>query len=151
MNNNRVIHKLTQENDHVSHRGSIYGHAVIHRDRENAHRNLFSDYFSENPLYDERDFNRRFRMSKRLFLHIVEAVKQHDNYFTQRHIASGRMGLSTLQKVTAGFRILVYGMPADATYEYIKIGESTTIECMKRFCRAIIKVFSELYLRSPTP
>ncbi|XP_024011309.1 uncharacterized protein LOC112086573 [Eutrema salsugineum] len=41
-------------------------------------------------------------------------------------------------------------MPADATDEYIKIGESTTIECMKRFCRAIVEVFSEWYLRSPT-
>ncbi|KAG2253927.1 hypothetical protein Bca52824_084063 [Brassica carinata] len=82
-------------------------------------------------------------MSKRLFLHIVEAVKQHDNYFTQRCIASGRMSLSTLQKVTAAFRILAYGMPADATDEYIKIGESIAIECMKRFYRAIIEVFSE--------
>lgn len=151
VNKNRVIHQVTQENDHVSHRGSIYGHAVIHCDRENAHRNMFNDYFSENPLYGERDFNRRFRMSKRLFLHIVEAVKQHDNYFTQRCIASGRMSLSTLQKVTAAFRILAYGMPADATDEYIKIGESIAIECMKRFYRAIIEVFSERYLRSPTP
>ncbi|XP_009124768.1 uncharacterized protein LOC103849789 [Brassica rapa] len=84
-------------------------------------------------------------MSKRLFLHIVEAVKQHHNYFTQRRIASGRKGLSILQKVTAAFWILAYGMPADATYEYIEIGESTAIECMKRFCRAIIEVFSERY------
>lgn len=41
-------------------------------------------------------------------------------------------------------------MPADATDEYIKIGESTAIECLKRFCRAMIKIFSEWYLRSPT-
>ncbi|KAG2329951.1 hypothetical protein Bca52824_001131 [Brassica carinata] len=82
-------------------------------------------------------------MSKRLFLHIVDAVKQHDNYFTQRHDDLGRLGLSTLQKITAAFRILAYGMPADATDEYIKIGDSTAIECKKRFCRAIVKIFSE--------
>ncbi|XP_056864037.1 uncharacterized protein LOC108850278 [Raphanus sativus] len=46
---------------------------------------------------------------------------------------------------------LAYCMPADATDEYIKIGESTAIECMKRFCRAIVSSFSEWYLRSPTP
>ena len=148
--NNFLIHQLTQQSDHGNHRGSIHGHAVIHRDRENAHSNLYNDYFSNNPVYGEREFHRRFRMSRGLFLRIVDAVTQHDNYFHQRRIATGRMGLSTLQKVTAAIRILAYGVPADATDEYIKIGESTAIECMKKFCRAIVEVFSEWYLRSPT-
>ena len=150
INNNHLIHKLSQENNHVSHRGSIIGHAVILRDRENAHCNLYNDYFSDNHVYGKREFHRRFRMSRRLFLHIVDAIKQHDNYFNQQRDASGRLGLSTLQNVTAALRILAYGMPADATDEYIKIGKSTAIECMKRFCRAIVSVFSEWYLRSPT-
>ncbi|PKU76297.1 hypothetical protein MA16_Dca019526 [Dendrobium catenatum] len=46
--------------------------------------------------------------------------------------------------------MLAYGLPADATNEYIRIGESTTIESVKRFCRAIVQIFSEQYLRSPT-
>uniref|UniRef100_A0A0D3CFN2 DDE Tnp4 domain-containing protein n=1 Tax=Brassica oleracea var. oleracea TaxID=109376 RepID=A0A0D3CFN2_BRAOL len=82
--------------------------------------------------------------------YIVNAVKQHDSYFNQRRASSGRLGLSTLQKVIVAIRILAYGMPADATDEYIKIGESTAIECMKKFCRAIVEVFLEWYLRSPT-
>ena len=106
--------------------------------------------FFDNPVYGEREFHRRFRMSQRLFLHIVDVIKQHDNYFNQRRDASGKLGLSTFQKVTAAIRILAYEIPADATDEYIKIGESTTIECMKIFFRAIVDVFSEWYLRSPT-
>ena len=47
-------------------------------------------------------------------------------------------------------RMLAYGLPADVTNEYIKIGESTTIESMKRFCRAIVEIFAEQYLRKPT-
>ncbi|KAH0707492.1 hypothetical protein KY289_012568 [Solanum tuberosum] len=47
--------------------------------------------------------------------------------------------------------MLAYGLPADATDEYVKIGESTTIESMKRFCPATVEVFGERYLRSPTP
>ncbi|KAI3448386.1 hypothetical protein Pfo_005051 [Paulownia fortunei] len=31
-----------------------------------------------------------------------------------------------------------------ATDEYIKIGESTAVECMERFCRALVEVFVEL-------
>ncbi|KAL8112937.1 hypothetical protein AgCh_020306 [Apium graveolens] len=45
--------------------------------------------------------------------------------------------------------MLAYGVPADATDEYIKIGELTTIESLKRFCRAVIEVFRQQYLRSP--
>ena len=46
--------------------------------------------------------------------------------------------------------MLAYGLPADTTDEYVKIGESMTIESMKRFCRAIVEIFAEQYLRSPT-
>ena len=45
--------------------------------------------------------------------------------------------------------MLAYGVPADATDEYVKIGESTTIESLKRFCRAIVEIFADQYLRSP--
>ena len=45
--------------------------------------------------------------------------------------------------------MLVCGAPADSTDEYVKIGESTTIESMKRFYRAVVEVFGERYLRSP--
>ncbi|XP_020275043.1 uncharacterized protein LOC109849603 [Asparagus officinalis] len=94
-------------------------------------------------------FRRRYRMSRSLFLRIVDAVKDHDYYFQQRSDGLGRMGLSPLQKVTAVFRMLAYGLPADATDEYVKIGESTAIESMKRFCRAMVEIFAERYLRTP--
>ncbi|KAH9781249.1 dde tnp4 domain-containing protein [Citrus sinensis] len=45
--------------------------------------------------------------------------------------------------------MLAYDMLADAIDEYIKIGESTTIESLKRFCRAIVEVFAKQHLRSP--
>ncbi|XP_019194852.1 PREDICTED: uncharacterized protein LOC109188679 [Ipomoea nil] len=137
------------DNQPPSHGGSTFGHRVIHRDREEADRRLWNDYFSEYPKYSEAMFRRRFRMSRNLFLRIANAVKGHDNYFVQRKDRIGRLGLSTLQKVTAAFRILAYGIPADATDEYIQIGESTAIESLKRFCRAIVEVFGERYLRAP--
>lgn len=46
--------------------------------------------------------------------------------------------------------MLAYALHADATYEYIQIGGSTVIQCMQRFFRAIVEVFAEQYLRSPT-
>ncbi|XP_059288995.1 uncharacterized protein LOC132042487 [Lycium ferocissimum] len=80
----------------------------------------------------------------------VGSVPAHDTYFEQHADAMGRFGLSIVQKITAVFRMLAYGLPADATDEYVKIRESTAIESMKRFCRAIVEVFGQPYLRSPT-
>ena len=46
--------------------------------------------------------------------------------------------------------MLAYALPTDATDEYIKIEEFTTVESCKRFYCAIVKVFTKRYLRSPT-
>ena len=80
-------------------------------------------------------------MSQNLFLRIAEPMQLHDGYFVQRRDASGRIGLSAIQKITAATCMLEYGVSADATDEYVKIGESTTIKSLKRFCRAVIEVF----------
>ena len=149
-NNNMIIaHGINMRRSQSIHGGSIPGHIVINRDREAADNNLYDDYFSSNPRFNADMFRRRYRMSRPLFLRIVNAVADHDHYFKQRRDGVGRAGLSTLQKTTAVFRILAYGLPADATDEYVKIGESTAIESLKRFCRAVVEIFAEQYLRSP--
>lgn len=96
-------------------------------------------------------FLRKYDMSRSLFLRIINGTKDHDNYFQQRRDSTGRLRLSSLQKATTVFRMLAYDVPADATNEYIKIGESTAIESLKKFYQAIVEIFSEQYLRSPTP
>ena len=56
-NNNRLAaHYFAQQNNQVTYGGSIPGHIVINRDRENADRNLFIDYFIENPWYTDLMF-----------------------------------------------------------------------------------------------
>ncbi|KAL8470837.1 hypothetical protein ACS0TY_033416 [Phlomoides rotata] len=149
-NNLILTEVLRAQGVHPTHGGSVPGHKIVKRDREAAAQRLFNDYFSENPANDEVKFRRRFLMSRSLFLRISNAVKDHDNFFVQRRDAANRLGLSTLQKITTALRVLAYGMPADVLDDYLKIGESTTNECMKRFCRAIVEIFGAYYLRLPT-
>jgi len=79
----------------------------------------------------------------------MHAVEAHDDYFVQKRNAAGKLGLSCLQKVTAAFRMLAYGIPTDAMDEKIRIVESSIIESLKRFVKAIVEVFEDEYLRSP--
>ncbi|CAA0839304.1 mto 1 responding up 1 [Striga hermonthica] len=51
-----MAHALSAQSSQPTWGGSIPGHRVVHRDREEAHRTLFRDYFSSNPTYDEDTF-----------------------------------------------------------------------------------------------
>ena len=95
-------------------------------------------------------FSHRFRMSHPLFLRIVNDVAAHDNYFIQKRNAANTLGASTLQKATAAFRVLCYWITGDAVDEYVRIGESTIIESVKRLVRGVVHLFQDEYLRSPT-
>jgi hypothetical protein len=88
-------------------------------------------------------------MSQKLFLDIVYAVLRFDNYFICKKDCTGMVGFSSLQKCTAALRMLVYGAPGDAQDDYIRMAESTAMECMSRFCRAVVLVFGSDYLRTP--
>ena len=88
-------------------------------------------------------------MSRPLFCRILNQVEQHDPYLVQKTDAVGALGLSSLQKVTATYRKLAYGTPADSVDKYIRIGESTAIESLRRFVNAVIAVFGDTYLRPP--
>jgi hypothetical protein len=45
--------------------------------------------------------------------------------------------------------MLTYRVPADATDEYVRIGESTALESLHRFVIAIVDLFEDGYLRHP--
>jgi len=79
----------------------------------------------------------------------MDAVEAHDDYFVQKRNAANVLGLSCFQKVTAAMHMLTYGVPADATDEYVRIGESTALESLRRFVAAVDEIFGEEYLRYP--
>ncbi|XP_057774846.1 uncharacterized protein LOC130993827 [Salvia miltiorrhiza] len=127
----------------------IHHRQYVHRDREGAHLRLMQDYFNDNPTYRPTFFQRRFRMQKELFLHIVEAVQGEDTYFQMSHDARGQDSLTPLQKCTAAIRQLATGVSADTFDEYLKVAETTGRLCLKKFCTVVIWAFGAHYLRRP--
>jgi hypothetical protein len=79
----------------------------------------------------------------------MNAVEQHDDYFMQKRNAAGVLGLSCPQKVVAAFRMLAYRVPTDALDEYIRIGESTSLEALRKFVVVVVEVFGPKYMRLP--
>jgi len=82
-------------------------------------------------------------MWRQLFIRIVNALSDHNEYFQMRYDVVGRMSLSPLQKCIAPIRILAYRSPADYVYEYVRIGECTTTQCLQKFVKGVKKVFGQ--------
>jgi hypothetical protein len=119
------------------------------RQRMEGYCMLYVDYFADDPLHDDVIFRRRYRMGRKLFLKIVEHVREFDDYFKLKRDAVGVLGFSTIQKCTVALRMLAYGIPGDTQDDYLCMAESTAIQCMYKFCRAIVAVFGDVYLRTP--
>ena len=75
----RQLHKKSSASQ--QHGNSTLNHYVINRNREEGHARLYRDYFSDNPIYPETLFRRRFRTRRLLFLRIEGAVTAHDSSY----------------------------------------------------------------------
>ncbi|KAI7938893.1 hypothetical protein MJO28_014472 [Puccinia striiformis f. sp. tritici] len=56
------------------------------RSHVEGHQKLMQDYFNEGSTYNDRDFKRRFRLRKELFLKIAAAVVDASPYFVQKAV-----------------------------------------------------------------
>jgi hypothetical protein len=86
-------------------------------------------------------------MSRDLFLKIVHAIRDLDPYFRCKPDYTGMIGFSSLQKCMVAMRLVAYGALGDSADDYLRVAESTFIDCVYKFCSAVITVFRELYLR----
>ncbi|KAM2848612.1 hypothetical protein COP1_001885 [Malus domestica] len=100
---------------------------------------------------DEDDHHRRQKASHSR--RVMEAVGQ---IAKPRRVANldrkrEKRGLIPEQKITASLRILAYGAFADQVDEIARMGKTTVLESLMRFCSAIEALYTNEYLRTPTP
>nr|XP_043616281.1 uncharacterized protein LOC122588221 [Erigeron canadensis] len=111
--------------------------SVVERDRYSADGRLMAAYFNENPKYSLKSFRRRFRMSRPMFMRIVNdiisypsrnpgPVPLHFKRMQDKQLdARGKPGFSTIQKCVCAIRQLAYGYNPDSLDEYLHMGEET--------------------------
>ncbi|CAN6715717.1 unnamed protein product [Malus baccata var. baccata] len=122
----------------------------LDRSRQQWGEELLDDYFVHNSAFPDTYFRRRVRMERHLFNRIMTDVCNHDSYFVQKNDACGVMGLLPQQKITAALWMLAYGASADQVDEITRMGKSTILEALMRFCGAVESLYTAEYLRKPT-
>jgi hypothetical protein len=122
----------------------------VDQDGEVGHVRLYKDYFHPiKPIYKAKEFHRRYRMSRELFLIILNGVRDYDDYFEAKYDCTGKIGFSSYKKCSTAVRQLAYRVPGDLIDDYTRMSESTCHEAMYRFCEHVIAVFDEYHLREP--
>jgi hypothetical protein len=89
-------------------------------------------------------------MRMTLFLSIIHKLSKTSSYFCERYDATGRAGLTVLQKCTAALHQLAYGLIANTINEYLKLGKTITLECLEYYYSGIIEYFGDEFLHHPT-
>ncbi|XP_071683278.1 uncharacterized protein [Lolium perenne] len=130
-------------------KGSTMGRLCTPRNRALGHTFLMHDYFAEVPTYPPHIFRHRYRMRRSLFNKIVAMCEHNTPNFKRKRNAAGLLGFSAHQKISAVMRTFPYSIPADYADEYLRMGEDTTLESVRLFCKVIMRVYGLIYLRAP--
>ncbi|KAI2505163.1 Plant transposon protein [Fragilaria crotonensis] len=131
--------------------GSTQGRAAnIERHRVFYSHLLFNDFWGPMPVYSHNYFKLFFKLPIKLFDEILVRVRQHDDYFCQKKDATGKIGLSTHQKVASAVRLLTSGVSSMEHDDKYRMAASTSLEGMKRFCVAVNELYEADALRHPT-
>jgi hypothetical protein len=72
------------------------------------------------------------------YFSVLHGVRKFDPYLMLKHDVVGMAGFSSIQKCITAMRMLAYGASADAQENYLRMRESTDIECMYKFYRAVV-------------
>ncbi|XP_047961476.1 uncharacterized protein LOC125206236 [Salvia hispanica] len=121
----------------------------IERKCEEGHDTIFEQYFAEAPIYPPDFFRTRYRMQKPLFEKIMNKLIDTDNFFVQKRDATGRLGMSAIQKCTATMRMLAYGAATDLHEEYLRMSAQLIRKSPIKFVEDVISNFGDEYLRKP--
>jgi hypothetical protein len=79
--------------------GSVHGKAPNKdRSRNASALLLYSDYFADNAIHTPKEFHRRFRTNKDLFMKIVQGMREYDDYFKYKKDCTGKWGFTSVQK-----------------------------------------------------
>jgi hypothetical protein len=80
---------------------------------------LHSDYFADDASNTPKEFRRRFRIDKDLFMKIVQGLREYDDNFKYKKDCTGKWGFTSVQKCTAALWCIAYGVPPDSIVDNI--------------------------------
>ena len=123
-------------------------------DRAGALQCVLRDYFGPKPIFNDRQFERFFRVTHTHAEFIISSLAIHDKQFwTQTYDATGKPSISPIVKFLAAQKCICYGVTFNAFCDYFQMGESTARLCVSKLSRGIVSCpkIRNVYLRDMPP
>jgi hypothetical protein len=120
----------------------------VNRDHKVTYLSLHHDYFNDDCVYPY--FHQRYYMQRSLFLSTMNKLSETSPYITEKYDVTTCIGLTLLQNYTTALCQLAYDMTANTIDEYLKLGKTTTLECLEYYCAVIVDCYGAEFLHRPT-
>lgn len=121
-------------------------------DWERAYSCIQADYLGPQPLFDDRQFEIYFRVSRSRFQRIMEDVAAApadiSHFWTTKERLS--RGTTIEAKLMLSLKTLAYGVPSHTFCDYFQMSWPLARECCYQFDKAINSIYTAEYLRKPT-
>jgi hypothetical protein len=95
------------------------------------------DYWAPLPRFNDRMFERVFRVSRRIAEELLNTCAMADPFFRQTIDCTGKVCICPKVKLLMALKILAYGVAPTAFQDYFQMGITTAHVCLKKFCKII--------------
>ena len=110
------------------------------------------DYLCLTPLFDGKEFDTMFCISRRCFVRLMIDIGATGDLFYVHHPvdAFGRIGASFEARLLLPLKSLGYGVPPHTFRDYFQMSPTFARDCCRNYNKMIIKLYKKEYLRLPT-
>ena len=123
----------------------------IRWDHDRARDPIERDYWTPiAPLFDDRMFERTFRVTKQIANIILQLAGSSDPFFSDRVDGLGKRGICPNVKFLMGLKLMAYGCSPSAFMDYFQMGETAARQCLLRLCTVLSSHpdLTSVYLRA---
>ena len=149
--NERAILRVLTVKRIIDSQGHGNKRRFIRWDHDRARDSIERDYWTAvAPLFDDRMFERTFRVTKKIANTLLQVAGSTDPFFTDRNDGLGKIGICSKVKILMGLKLMAYGRSPSAFMDYFQMGETTARQCLLRLCTILSSHpdFISIYLRT---
>ena len=120
---------------------------------ERAKQCVQEDYTGPSPIFNDRQFERVFRVTKARADTLLSVCANADTFFTQQiDVVTKKEGICPKVKLLMALKLIAYGCSPSAFQDYFQMGETTANKCLRLFADIISSDYTlnDNYMRQMT-
>jgi hypothetical protein len=110
---------------------------VSRYDHERARAAVYADYLSPNSVFNDRQFERMFRISKTIMQQLIAVCAAADPFFTEQTDTTGRYKICPFAKILMALKVVAFGCSPMAFVDYFQMSDSTGRSSLLKFCKIV--------------